>query len=229
LTAVAVLAGVAAGVGYATKARSADHLDSPAAVASPAADIADVYSWMDSTAANATLVMTVYPAAPTTAKFDTAVKYALHTSSGAFGNATNNVDIIATFDANQKISLWVGTDEYVTGDASSTSGLQSADGKVKVFAGLRADPFFFNLDGFKATVADVDNAEASLTFNDAGCPAINAGTSAVLVNQLKTAPDGGAPANFFAPLNALAIVVTLDKSLITKGGAIVSVWGGTYK
>lgn len=117
----------------------------------------------------------------------------------------------------------------MSGDASQAAGLSSADGKVKVFAGLRADPFFFNLDGFKATVADVEQATGSLTFNDAGCPTLDTATSTALVNQLKSSPDGGAPQNFFAPLNALAIVVSVDKSLVTKGGATVSAWAATYK
>ena len=53
-------------------------------------------------------------------------------------------------------SCWLGTDEYVTGDASAITGLTSADGKLKVFAGLRADPFFFNLDGFHHAEATVE-------------------------------------------------------------------------
>jgi hypothetical protein len=56
-------------------------------------------------------------------------------------------------------------------------------------------------------------------------------TSGVLVNMLKTAPDGGPPQDFFAKLNALAIVVSIDKGLVTNGGAnpIVSVWASTNK
>ena len=58
-------------------------------------------------------------------------------------------NVICTFDngSPQKVSCWVGTDAY-TGDATSTSGLSSADSKVKVFTGLRDDPFFFNRAGF---------------------------------------------------------------------------------
>lgn len=104
LTAMAVLAGVASVVGYATKARSADHLDSPATTATPTADINDVFTWMDGN--NVVLAMTVYPAAPSTAKFDPAIQYVFHTASGTFGQATNAVDVIATFDQSQKIQLW---------------------------------------------------------------------------------------------------------------------------
>lgn len=227
LAALAVLAGGAAVLGYSVRALSADHQDSPAVTASPTADINDVFTWMDGN--DVVLAMTVYPAAPTGALFDDRVQYVFHTSSGAaFGAASTPVDVIATFDVTQKISLWVGTSEFVTGDASPTSGLTSADGKVKVFAGLRADPFFFNLDGFKNTVATVKSVASGLTFNDAGCPSLTQDQSTLLVGQLGSAPDGGAPVNHFATFNALTIVVSVDKSLLTAGGPVVSVWAGTY-
>src|SRR4051812_1770566 len=141
---------IASVIGFAGIARSADHLDSPATKADPTVDIDDLYAFMDGS--NLVLAMTVFPAATTGAKFSDKVQYVIHTSSGAaFGNTTASEDVICTFDAAQKIQCWAGTDAYVTGDASAASGLASADGKFKVFAGLRADPFFFNLDGFKHT------------------------------------------------------------------------------
>ena len=225
---LALLAGAAGVVGYSASALSADHQDSPATMNAPTADINDVYSWMDGN--NVVLAMTVYPAAPTGAMFDPNVQYVLHTASGSsiITPPGATVDVIATFDASQKIKLWVGNAEYVTGDPSPAAGLSSADGKVKVYAGLRADPFFFNLDGFKNAVATVESVASSLTFNDAGCPTLNAGQETLLVGQLGTAPDGGAAQDHFATLNALAIVVSVDKSLLTKGGSTMSVWAGTY-
>lgn len=231
LAAVAALAGAVAVVGYATSARSADHQDSPAVRMEPTADINDVFSWMDGN--NVVLAMTVYPDAPTGAQFSNTVKYVFHTNSASAFAPTlptsGGVDVVATFDngSPQKISLWVGTSEFVTGDASGTSGLASADGKVKVFAGVRADPFFFNIDGFHAVVADVENAASGLTFNDAGCPALNAATSAALVAQLDESPDGGAAQNHFATFNGMAIVVSVDKSLLTANGSDLSVWAAT--
>lgn len=232
---LAALASVAAVIGYAASALSADHQDGPATTSEPPADINDVYSWIDGS--NAILAMTVYPAAPTGAQFSNNVQYVFHTSSvSAFGAAADAgapvpLDVIATFDATQKIKLWVGTTEYVTGDASQTSGLSSADGKVKVFAGLRADPFFFNLDGFKNTAATVEAVAGggTLTFTEAGCPNNLTGAQLTLLGtDLATAPDGGAPVNHFATFNGLAIVVSVAKSLLTAGGPVMSVWAGTY-
>ncbi|CAN5233361.1 hypothetical protein BH09MYX1_BH09MYX1_44390 [soil metagenome] len=212
-------------LGYSVVAKSADHLDSPAVVADPAADITDVYTWMDGT--NAVFVLNVTPVAATTSKFSDKVQYVIHTASGKFPAPTDEQNIIATFDANQKIQLWLGTSEYLTGDAGQGAGLVSTDGKVKVFAGPRSDPFFFNLVGFKHTVATVQ--AATLTADPAGCPSVDVGTSGVLVNQLKSSIDGGAPEDFFKNLNVLSIVVSVDKSLVTKGGTDVAVYGSTHK
>jgi hypothetical protein len=219
-------------------ARSADHLDAPATKAESAADVNDVYAFLDKPGdptTNVIFAMTVFPAAPATAKFSDTVQYVLHTSSGAgFGATTSDLNIICTFDVAQKAQCWAGADEYATGDASAATGIASADGKFKVFAGLRADPFFFNLAGFKNAVATVESAAGSLTFNDAGCPDVNGATSAALLGQLSHDPDGGIgttnpPQDFFKKLNGLAIVVQLDKTVATKGGNIISVWGSTHR
>src|SRR5205085_3071043 len=123
----------------------------------------------------------------------------------------------------------VGRRVRVTGDASAEGGLRSRDGKVRVFAGLRNDPFFFNLPGFRATARIVAGAAGSLTFDPAGCPALDAATSAALVGQLQTAPGGGPAVDNFARFNVLAIVVSVSKSLVTRDGPVVAVWGSTNR
>lgn len=220
-------------------ALSADHLDAPATMAEPTADINDVYAFLDKPgdpATNVVFAMTVYPAAPADAKFSDSVQYVLHTQSGAsFGATTTDLNIICQFDAAQTISCWAGANEYVTGNASGEGGITSASGKLKVFAGLRADPFFFNLHGFTNTVTTVDKAADAgvLQFNPQGCPDLTVlpGTASFLQLLLKSdLPDGGgAPQDFFANLRALAIVVQVDKALVTTGGPVLSVWGSTNR
>ena len=211
-------------------ARAADHADGPTATADPASDITDVYAWTSSDGARVNLIMNVFPAASSTSKFSNTTQYVFHTKSRAsFGvAATGSLDIVCTFDTAQTIQCWAGG-EYVKGSASSKTGLASTSGKLKVFAGLRDDPFFFNLDGFKATASAVKSAKASLTFDAAGCPALDANTSNALVTQLKSAPGGGAAVDHFNGLNVLSIVLSVDKSLLTSGGSLVSVWGATYR
>lgn len=208
--------------------RAADHLDGPKASADPTADITDMFAWMSSDAKTLYLIMNVFPQATAASKFSNAVQYVFHvTSRNNFGDAPSNpLNVICTFDTSQKISCWAG-DEYVNGDASNTAGISSSSGKLRVFAGLRDDPFFFNLDGFKHTADTVKSAASSLTFDPAGCPNLPPATAAALRMQLRTDPGGGPPKDFFKNLNVLSIVIALDKTVATKGGSLVSVWGST--
>jgi hypothetical protein len=219
-------------VSAASWAIAADHLDAPGVIADPTADITDLYTWLDQ--GNAVFVLNVSPLATVSSKFSDKVQYILHTeSSMTYGQAGQKSDIIVTFDASQIVSVWVGDKDYVTGDASGLAGLTSADGKFKVFAGLRDDPFFFNLAGFKDTVATVEAAAPSLIFDAAGCPKLTATTSALLANKLKTdpasTPPGGVAKDFFAGKNVLSIVLSIDKSLLNTGGPILRSWASTNK
>jgi hypothetical protein len=145
------------------------------------------------------------------------------------GLPSPEVTLICTFNQAQIIQCWAGNDEYVTGVASIIEGVVSDDGKLRVFAGLRNDPFFFNLAGFRATGRAVASVAASLQFDPAGCPLLDATTSAKLVTQLRTAPDGGPAVNNFDRFNVLAIVIAIDKSIVTKNGPILSFWGSTNR
>jgi hypothetical protein len=211
---------------------AADHLDAPAAIADPSADITDLYAWTEST--KVVFALNVTPGAANDAKFSDKVQYVIHTESAkTFGALGEKTDIICTFDAAQKISCWVGEKAYVTGDASATTGLESANKAIKVFAGLRDDPFFFNLTGFKDTLATVKGLATSLTFDAANCPAVDKTGSDLLLNKLKTdpasVPPGGAPKDSFAGKNVLSIVISVDKTLLSDGGDILSAWASTNK
>jgi Domain of unknown function (DUF4331) len=209
---------------------AADHLDGPAASADPAADITDLFAWMSSDAKTVYLVMDVVPLASTASRFSNAVQYVFHTTSRATFGATSfkTVDIICTFDTSQRISCWA-EDEYINGDASSTAGISSSSGKLRVFAGLRDDPFFFNLDGFKNAAHTTTVAKGSLTFDAAGCPTGPPEALTTVATQLGTAPDGGTAQDFFKGLNVLAIALAMDKTIVTPGGPILGVWASTNK
>lgn len=218
----------AAAVGLALKIRAADHKDGPAVTNDPTADITDLYAWMSTDKSKVTLVMDVYPNAPAGSKFSDQVLYVFHVNSSAgYGMPQTETKIICGFDAAQAITCWVGAGEKVTGSASAVAGLTSASGKTKVFAGLRDDPFFFNLTGFKATAADVAAAASSLTFDASGCPTLDAATAGTLVAQLSHGTSGAAAANDFAAQNVQSIVVEVDTTLLTPGGKILGVWAST--
>jgi len=220
-------------------ALAADHTDGPQATADPAADITDVFAWTSSDGTKLNLIMNVFPAATAAAKFSNAVQYVLHTQSHpGFGQAAAaSEDIVCTFDTSQRVSCWAGT-EYVNGDASSTTGIASGDGKLRVFTGLRDDPFFFNLDGFKHLVATVKSAVAANALpapDAAGCydlgdPNASGTTANTLVKFLMSDVSGNQPpVDHFKGLNVLSIVLQVDLSIVNKGGPIVSVWGSTNR
>jgi hypothetical protein len=223
---------VVAGLVLARPAQSADHRDAPKTTAEPSADINDVYTWIDGN--NLVMAMTVFPFADSTARFSNTVQYVFHTTSGTkFGETVSSSNIICTFDATQIASCWVGTADYVTGNASAQTGITSASGKTQVFAGLRADPFFFNLSAFNDTTTKVEAAAGALTFDTSGCPLVPPATVTLLQNSLKetatTTNPGRTVTDDFATASTLALVVSVDKSLVTQGGVIVSVWGSTNR
>jgi hypothetical protein len=205
----------------------ADHIDSPAAAAEPTADITDVYAWMNADADMLNLVMNVHHMAGEESAFSDAVTYALHVGSAeAYGGEQTTVDIVCQFYSASGLECWAG-DEYVEGDASDEAGLVSDGGGMRVFAGRRDDPFFFELTGFTETVKAVVAAAPSLTFTD-GCPALDAPTSSALVAQLQHGADGADASNTFAGSSALSLVIQIDKALVTDGGPVVGVWGSTH-
>lgn len=229
--------GLGAAMLPAPMALAADHLDGAAVKTDAATDINDVYAWMSSDGAKVYLAMTVFPQATMTSKFSNAAYYVFHTASRAdFLNQTVvPKDIVCGFDDAQMISCWVGDNtNFVYGNANVTTGLTGAGGKVKVYAGVRKDHFFFNLAGFNNARQTIKtrNMTTAITLGANGCPNnINNTETALIVNQLRTsmATGTGTPANFFANLNTLAIVLEVDKALLTGGGPVLSVWGATVK
>ena len=227
--------------------QAADHLDSPGAASNPMADLADVYAWNNSDATKVNLAMTVSPGDPGTPHFDNTVPYVWHVNSYATFLAPNPTEtkVICTFESDTSIQCWVGDKDYVQGDPSNTAGLTSADGKLKVFAGRRSDPFFFNLNGFKDAVTTVEGAIAAGVgptkpiqgFSAAGCPHISATTATSLRGLLQEgsagtnthAPCNGSDVDCFKRLDVMAIVVQVDKTLLNQGSqTLVGVWGSTH-
>ena len=210
----------------ASPAFAADHNDSPAVSNDPAADITDVYAWVSEDNSRVQLIMNVVgPAA-----FSDQVQYVFHLeSSAAYGQAGTETTILCRFDVNQNIECWAGDSVYVTGDASNPNGLANADGRIRVFAGPRNDPFFFNISGFRATIEAVVAAAPSLTFDADGCPALDAATSSTLVGQLMTEPGGQPALDEFAGTNILSIAVSIDRTVVATGGDILAVWGSTRR
>ena len=242
ITAVALMSG-GGGTAY-----GADHRDGPVVNLDPTVDITDVYAWMSSDGTKVNLVLDVQGGplgATAQSKFSTAAVYAMHITSGTkFGESLKKSTILCQFDAAQVASCWIQDDagvtvDYVNGTASAAAGIKSTGGQVLLFAGLRNDPFFFNIRGFRAVATTVKGAAAMLKFDAAGCPTIDAATSSALVTLLKTGGAANVPAtDDFGTMgnntpalngNVLSIVLQVPKAMLITGGNTLSVWASTNK
>ncbi|MFN3202904.1 MAG: DUF4331 family protein [Bradymonadia bacterium] len=224
----ALLAGACA-LTLAGGAFAADHIDSPAAVNDPAADITDLFAWMTPEADKVNLIMNVTPFAGADAAFSTATQYVFHVNSAAgYGETQTETNVICQFYAENAIECWANG-EYVIGDPSDPAGITSESGGLKVFAGLRNDPFFMEFAGFTQTVETVIGAAGDLAFDAAGCPAVDEATSAALVGLLQgVGTEAGMATDTFAGANVLSLVVQVDKTLVNGGGPILGIWGSTH-
>ncbi len=225
LTTLLILAGLTLS---ASAALAADHIDSPAAVADPAADITDLYAWMSPDAEKVNLVLDVFPFADGEAAFSDAVAYVFHiNSANEYGAEATETTIICAFTAGAAFECWAG-DDYASGNVGDDSGIESDNGNMTVFAGLRNDPFFMEFVGFTETVDTVIGAAGGLQFDGAGCPQLDEATSNLLVGQLMSGAEGAAASDTFAGANVLSLVVQVDKSIVTPGGPLLGVWASTH-
>jgi hypothetical protein len=196
-----------AGAGLARWARAADHRDSTILTANPARDIADIYSFRSpANPNNLVLVMTVSglipPAEASTTFLDPGVLYQWKIDNS--GDAVEDLVVqafVTGTGADQVIHFRGPVAPEVTGTTSripdgdelvqvalsngATPITASANG-VTVFAGVRDDPFFFDLAQFNQIIAG--NATA---FNDPGTDTF-AGTNVLaLVFEVPISQLGG--------------------------------------
>lgn len=161
---------------------AADHIDGPAAIADNAADIADLYAWhTDDGKVVAIMTFAGLQLPGDDARYDGDLLYTLHIDNtaaatgltdgmGSNGNDnTSDLQVHVRFGQNgngewgvQVTGLPGGADEVMEGPVDTT--LDGGDGNMAT-AGTFDDPFFFDLDGFNATIAnlseDADDADVA--------------------------------------------------------------------
>lgn len=186
-------------------AQAADHLDSPAVTAEPAADINDLYAFVSPQDENAiVLIMTVHPLAGAESSFSDAVTYTFNVLRTR-DSALRTVD--CTFESNGAFRC-AGPGGAV---ANGTVGGGTAMGdSIKAWAGLRDDPFFFDLEAFRA---------------------VTAGGEGNVFCVLD--PESGGNGDFFAGLNVLSIVVEIRSEVFTQGldasNDLLAIWAATTR
>jgi hypothetical protein len=206
---------------------AADHRDGPAVQVTEdiAADINDVYAFMSG--GRLVLGMTVFPASASDSQFSDAVVYQFHVNKhdSILTPSAGTVDVMCTFnDAGTTFECWVEDQVYVTGPVGDEAGTTSAGDEIRVFAGPRRDPFYFNLAGFNAARGAVIGLTMLPTLQD-GCPVLD-NTTAGDLRTLLTTPS----ANFFEGLNTLSIVIEADPALfVDVDNPLASVWASTNR
>ena len=155
-------------------ADAADHTEPPrvGTEGDAAADIADFYAWHRDVGGSTKLVLAITfagLAAPgEAATYDPDVLYGVHIDND--GDAESDVDLWVRFGQDGAGEWGVqlvgapGLDGPLEGAVES----EIEEGDVKVFAGLRDDPFFFDLDGFTTTLSTGDLAFDSTNDTFAG-------------------------------------------------------------
>lgn len=174
----------AAALGLSAPVLAADHLDAPLVRNDPAADINDLYAFVNPNDADElVLINTVLPAAGVGARFSDAVDY-----SFKIDNGMETIEIVCHF---------VGEGANIA--CSGPSGLeasgpinQTIDGTgMRVHAGLFDDPFFFDLVAYLDTVDTLMPQFANPGndfFADLGTLAIVVGVDSDLVSAMGEAP-----------------------------------------
>src|SRR5688572_1794514 len=192
-------------ISAATYLIAADHIDSPA-VTGTGSDITDVYAFQSpANANNMVFVVNVQgllaPSATAAASFDEEVMIEINIDNSSTKDNMEDLVIQAAFD-NGKVKVYGPSAPTQAGLTStllkstpietniSTYGADPSIGEsngIKVFAGPRDDPFFFDLNQFKAIIGGT-----ATSFN-------NPGTDA------------------FAGTNVLSLVVEVPKSMLGSG------------
>jgi hypothetical protein len=137
-------------LGLAGPALASDHGEAPLAAADPAADIADFYAWHTE---DGKIVAVVTFAFGASATYDADVLYGIHIDNDL--DSVSDIDIWARFgqDADGAWGLQVtdlpGSSGVIEGAVETTL----TDGDTSAWAGLRDDPFFFDIAGFQDTLA----------------------------------------------------------------------------
>ena len=208
-----------------TAVRASDHQDTPEVELNPRMDINDVYAFPGSSADRIALVMTTSsPIVGQNAQFDPNLLYQLKIDNS--GDAVEDLVFQVTFDeGGQTVRLrgpvapastgtrntLVATGTEVTGTVGQVLG---SAGGVQLFAGLRSDPLFIDLEQFFRIVPDRRPSTGPLATQPSGGPFTSFRNPGVDLLRTLNA-------------NTLAIAIELPKSQLvasTAADAKMGVW-----
>ena len=209
---------------FASTAFASDHLDTPTVIADPAADIGDLYAWTSPDGLRLNLALDIVGH-----RFSDRIQYVFHVDSARrAGRTIATTRIVCQFDAEGRIECWVADATHLAGDAAKEAGLTSTDGRVRVFAGLRNDPFFNNVRGTRSAYeAALTALKVGTSVDPAGCAALDQSVATEVLDRWRHT-DGGPAKDFLAGWTTAALVVSIDLKLVNRGGPLLGVWASTH-
>lgn len=199
-----VAAGGAAAAWGLIQADAADHLDPPGRTdpdSTPpgtdrAGDIADLYAWHDDSAGTATIALTFSgpnaPESDQSISCDPNVLYTIHfDTDGADMDYASDIDVHARFGEDDVGNCFLQVENLpgAGGEVVQTRAEHVTQaGEAMVFAGLRDDPFFFDLAGFRTTLM---TGELSFTNDLDFFAGLNSSALVIEVPLTAVSPTGG--------------------------------------
>jgi len=210
---------VMAGLSSATQA--SDHLDTRTVIEDPSLDIGDIYAWTSGDRIN--LVMAIVGHS-----FSAKAEYVFHIANGPkFGLVRNVATIRCRFRSQASVACEAPGIDRVQGDPRAPSGLESHDGHMRVFAGLRDDPFYNNVRGSRDAYQIAAKAmKAGASTDPSGCLQLGPAVSKQLLAQWKQT-EGGPGKNFLAGWTPGSLVISIDRAELTRRGPMLAIWAST--
>ncbi len=180
--AIAITAGIALG----PIANAADHQESPFTAEDPAVDLGDLYAW-HTDEGSLVLIMTYAGYAMPSAEpvYDGDVLYTFHVSTDGDAVAEHNLKV--RFGQNV-FGDWGVSASNLPGENTPIAGPveETLEGNgTKLYAGVRDDPFFFDLQGFQETLST-----ATLSFDATRDVALLQNTNAIALEVPLSALGG---------------------------------------
>jgi hypothetical protein len=151
---------VAGALAVLSVSRASDHLDGPRATADPQADITDVFAFTSPVdPGKVVLAMALTPYASDASTFSGEVDYAFRVQVVdalqplALGGVALDIVCHLGADDGAAPTMTCTGPEGATGSATVGVTGSAPEGSIRVFAGLRSDPSFFDRQGALVTVA----------------------------------------------------------------------------
>ncbi len=212
-----IAAGLALSVAGFGVVKASDHQDTPEVELNPRMDINDVYVFPGASSDRIVLAVTTSsPIAGQSASFDPDLLYQIKVDNT--GDNKEDLVLQVTFDGGTGTAQQVSVRGPVAPVAQGTTTMLSTGGTVvtgavgstigaaagvQVFTGLRADPFFIDLEQFFKILPDRRPSTGPLS------------TPSTATASAFRSPG----VDLLAPFNALAIVIELPKSMLTSSTA----------